>query len=86
MGADIPSGGRTSEIHRIHVRNPNLGDPSIKRETEIFLELAATFPPDWPALDWIVAVDRVVRGLGAFHVDGMDIRDSLAEVDNRESL
>jgi glucose/arabinose transport system substrate-binding protein len=46
------------------------GDPSIKRATEIFLELAATFPPDWPALDWTAAVDRVVRGLGAFHVDG----------------
>lgn len=46
------------------------GDPSIKKATEIFLELAVTFPPDWPALDWTGAVDRVVRGLGAFHVDG----------------
>ena len=61
------------------------GDPSIKRATEIFLELVATFPPNWPALDWTAAVDRVVRCLGAFHVDGMDIRDSLAEVNNRES-
>lgn len=48
--------------------DPN--DESIRRATEIFLELAATFPPDWPALDWTAAVDRVVRGLGAFHVDG----------------
>lgn len=48
--------------------DPN--DPSIMRSTEIFLELAATFPSDWMALDWTGAVDRVVRGLGAFHVDG----------------
>jgi glucose/arabinose transport system substrate-binding protein len=45
-------------------------DPSIKQATEIFLELAETFPGDWMALDWTTAVARVVDGKGAFHCDG----------------
>ncbi|MEM4913419.1 MAG: ABC transporter substrate-binding protein [Desulfurococcaceae archaeon] len=45
-------------------------DPSIRTATEIFLELSATYPPDWLALDWTTAVARIVEGKGAFHVDG----------------
>lgn len=48
--------------------DPN--DPSIVEATEIFLKLAETFPPNWPSLDWTSAVDVVVKGQGAFHVDG----------------
>jgi glucose/arabinose transport system substrate-binding protein len=48
--------------------DPN--DPSIREATEIFLELVDTFPDNWAALDWTSAVDVVVRGEGAFHVDG----------------
>ncbi|MET1101384.1 MAG: ABC transporter substrate-binding protein [Pyrodictiaceae archaeon] len=45
-------------------------DPSIKKATEIFLELSKTFPPNWMSLDWTSAVDALVKGQGAFHVDG----------------
>lgn len=48
--------------------DPN--DPSIVQATEIFMKFVDTFPADWMALDWTSAVDRVVKGLGAFHVDG----------------
>ncbi len=48
--------------------DPN--DPSIKQATEIFLELAETFPGDWMALDWTTATARIVEGKGAFHCDG----------------
>ncbi|ABL78655.1 ABC transporter substrate-binding protein [Thermofilum pendens] len=48
--------------------DPN--DPSITQATQIFLGYVDTFPPDWMALDWTSAVDRVVKGMGAFHVDG----------------
>lgn len=48
--------------------DPN--DPSIKQATDIFLKFVDTFPPDWMALDWTSAVDRVVKGQGAFHIDG----------------
>ncbi len=45
-------------------------DPSIKQATEIFLELAETFPDDWMALDWLAAVARIIEGKGAMHCDG----------------
>ncbi len=45
-------------------------DPSIKEATDIFMELAETFPPNWMSLDWTSAVDALVKGQGAFHVDG----------------
>ncbi len=48
--------------------DPN--DPSIKKATEIFVELAKTFPSNWMSLDWTSAVDALVHGKGAFHVDG----------------
>lgn len=48
--------------------DPN--DPSIKQATDTFLAFVDTFPSDWMALDWTSAVDRVVKGNGAFHVDG----------------
>lgn len=48
--------------------DPN--DASIKKATEIFLELAKTFPSNWQALDWTGAVADLVQGKGLAHVDG----------------
>lgn len=48
--------------------DPN--DPAIRQATEIFLQLVNTFPDNWASLDWTSAVDFVVKGKGAFHVDG----------------
>ncbi|MCE4613433.1 MAG: ABC transporter substrate-binding protein [Desulfurococcales archaeon] len=48
--------------------DPN--DPSLREATEVFLELVDTFPDNWASLDWTSAVDVVVKGNGAFHVDG----------------
>ncbi len=45
-------------------------DPSIKKASEIFVELSKTFPSNWMSLDWTSAVDALVKGKGAFHVDG----------------
>ncbi len=45
-------------------------DPSIKQATDIFLQLAKTFPPNWMSLDWTSAVAALIKGQGAFHVDG----------------
>ncbi len=46
------------------------GDPALKEATDIFLQLVDTFPSNWASLDWTSAVDVVVKGNGAFHVDG----------------
>jgi len=48
--------------------SPN--DPSIQKATQIFLELVKTFPPNWMSLDWTSAVAALVKGEGAFVVDG----------------
>ena len=48
--------------------DPN--DPSLTQATDIFLQLVDTFPSNWASLDWTSAVDFVVKGNGAFHVDG----------------
>jgi len=45
-------------------------DPTLKTATDIFLELAKTFPSDWMSLDWTACVDRVVTGKAFAHVDG----------------
>lgn len=45
-------------------------DPSIEKATDIFLELAKSFPSGFMSLDWTSAVDVLVKGNGAFHVDG----------------
>ncbi|MGC8949001.1 MAG: extracellular solute-binding protein [Thermoprotei archaeon] len=45
-------------------------DPTIKQATDTFLTLARSFPSNWMSLDWTSAVDALVKGNGAFHVDG----------------
>jgi len=45
-------------------------DASIRRSTEVFLELSKTFPSNWQALDWTGAVADLVQGKGLAHVDG----------------
>jgi len=48
--------------------NPN--DPAIKKATELFVNLSKTFPSNWMSLDWTSAVAALIKGEGAFVVDG----------------
>lgn len=62
-------GGPTKFVEFMYgTLSPN--DPAIIEATNIFLKLADTFPSNWASLDWTGAVDQVVKGNGAFHVDG----------------